>query len=103
MESVAVETGRSIREMETAVGEIIGRVVGAERAREELAGLGDLWMVDLALRLARGEGYVFVSPPSHVREAVRVLSGRQGQAFVENAAAELSSTAAVVANFCQMS
>jgi hypothetical protein len=43
---------------------------------------GPLWLVDLAIRLARGELVVYVEPGRDWEMALRMLAGRDVQTFV---------------------
>jgi hypothetical protein len=55
----------------------------AEAGDESLGGVeGPMWLVDLAVRLSAGERVVLVEPGGEWEAALRVLAGRNVQAFV---------------------
>jgi hypothetical protein len=65
-----------------AVRAILSEVL-PERRDESLGSVaGPMWLVDLAVRLSMDERVVLVDPGSEWEAALRVLSGRDVQAFV---------------------
>jgi hypothetical protein len=62
--------------------EVIRAVIGEGIICEGNMVQGPLWLIDLSMRLVRGERVVVVDPGERWEATVRMLSGRGVQAFV---------------------
>jgi hypothetical protein len=75
-------------ELAEAVNGIVAEVIGSRRCRRGREVYAPLWLIDLSLRLLRGERPLLVEPGEQWRPVAEMLSRRDVQAIVVTPADE---------------